>query len=357
MQRVNDLWEQLTSFENLYRAAYRVLRGKRTQVRAGDFFRTLEYNLLRLQSELRAYAYRPGPYRTFWITTPKRRLISAAPFRDRVIHHALINVIEPIFERRFIYHSYACRVEKGTHRALQQFVNWARSSRYVLKMDIRKFFPTLDHEVLKQRLRQTIKDRQVLWLCDLIIDHSNEQEWVEQHFPDDDLLTLSSRRRGIPIGNLTSQFFANVYLDALDHFVKDRLRVKRYLRYVDDFCCCHDDKSVLQELRAAVTEFLLSVRLRLNEGKSRVRQVKEGVEFLGFVVFPQELRLNHTSVRRQRQRMKWLQQQYGDGAVTWGEVTASLQAWNVHTASGTTWQLRRDVFADAPFTREKNTWE
>lgn len=128
MQRVNDLWEQLTSFENLYRAAYRVLRGKRTQVRAGDFFRTLEYNLLRLQRELRAHAYRPGPYRTFWITTPKRRMISAAPFRDRVVHHALINVIEPIFERRFIYHSYACRKERGTHRALRQFVSWARSS-------------------------------------------------------------------------------------------------------------------------------------------------------------------------------------------------------------------------------------
>lgn len=353
MQRANDLWPQVTSLENLYRAAYQVLRGKRNQVRAGDFFRALESQLLGLQRELRTQTYLPGPYRTFWITTPKRRMISAAPFRDRVVHHALINVIEPIFERRFIHHSYACRVEKGTHRALQQFVTWARSSRYVLKMDIQKFFPTLDHDILKQRIRRTIKDRQVLWLCDLIIDHSNAQEWVAQYFPEDDLFVPLHRRRGLPIGNLTSQFFANVYLDALDHFVKDRLRVTRYLRYVDDFCCCHDDKSVLTDLRAMIADFLLNLRLRLNEGKSRVRQVTEGIEFLGFVVSAQAQRLNQSAVRRQRRRMKELQREYGTGTITWEEVKTSLQAWNAHVEHGTTWQLRREVFGNTSFVRSQ----
>ena len=351
MQRVTALWPQVISLENLYRAAYRVLRGKRDQVRAGDFFFALEHNLLQLQRELRTQTYQPGAYRTFWITTPKRRMISAAPFRDRVVHHALINVIEPIFERCFIHHSYACRVEKGTHRAMRQFVTWVRSSRYVLKMDIHKFFPTLDPEILKERIRRTIKDPGVLWLCDLIIDHSNEQEWVEQYFSDDDLFTPLSRRRGIPIGNLTSQFFANVYLDTLDHFVKERLRVKRYLRYVDDFCCCLNDKSVLTELRGAISDYLSHLRLRLNEGKSRVRQVTEGVEFLGFVVFPQALRLNQTAVRRQRRRMKELRRMYADGVINWTEVKTSLQAWNAHVTYGTTWQLRSDVFASMPFVR------
>ncbi|MGE4091894.1 MAG: hypothetical protein AB7G75_13740 [Candidatus Binatia bacterium] len=140
MHRADELWNSLTSFANLYRAAYQVLRGKRDLQRAGDFFRDLEDNLLRLQEELRAQTYHPGSYHTFWITTPKRRMISAAPLRDRIVHHALINMIEPIFERRFIHHSYACRVEKGTHRALQQFVQWVRASRYALKMDIHKFF-------------------------------------------------------------------------------------------------------------------------------------------------------------------------------------------------------------------------
>lgn len=210
----------------------------------------VEANLFRLQRELRSHAYRPGTYRPFWITEPKTRMISAAPFRDRVVHHALVNVIEPIFERRFIQHSNACRTGKGTHRALQQFVMWARSSRYVLKVDVHKFFPTLDHAILKARIRRTIKDPNVLWLCDLIIDHSNEQEKVVQHFPGDELFTPLAHRRGLPIGNLTSQFFANVCLDALDHVVKERLRVKRYLRHVDDFCCFDNDKKKLNELRA-----------------------------------------------------------------------------------------------------------
>jgi retron-type reverse transcriptase len=349
MRRVGELWDQLTAFDNLYRAAYRTLRGKRGKVQAGDFFFALEGNLLRLQRELRAHEYRPGGYRSFWITDPKPRLISAAPFRDRVVHHALVNVIEPVFERRFIHHSYACRMGKGTHRALRQFVDWARSSRYVLKMDVKKFFPSIDHALLKERIRHTVKDPHVLWLCDVIVDHSNDQEPVMQHFPGDDLFTPLSRRRGIPIGNLTSQFFGNVYLDALDHFVKEQLRVHRYLRYVDDFCCCHDDKALLTDLRAAIAEFLLGLRLRLNEGKSRVRQVKEGIEFLGFVVFPEHLRLNQTAIRRQRRRLRRLQRAYADGALKWNEVAASVRAWNAHALHGTTWRLRTDLLHRAVF--------
>jgi retron-type reverse transcriptase len=281
-------------------------------------------------------------------------MISAAPFRDRVVHHALVKVIEPIFERRFIHHSYACRTGKGAHRALQQFVVWARSSRYVLKMDIHKFFPTLDHAILKTQIRRTIKDPNVLWLCDLIIECSNKQELVVQHFPGDDLFSPLGRRHGLPIGNLTSQFFANVYLDALDHFVKERLRVKQYLRYVDDFCCFHDDKQLLSELRAAIVEMLLGLRLRLNEGKSRIRQVKEGIEFLGFVVSSERLRLNQSAVRRQRRRLKRLQRDYAAGLLSWREVVLSLQAWNAHAEYGTTWRLRRDVFEQTPFLRSRS---
>lgn len=352
MRRAGGLWEQVTSLENLSRAAYQVLRGKRRQIHAGDFFVHLEGNLLRLQHELQTQNYCPGGYHTFWITEPKARMISAAPFRDRVIHHALVQIIEPVFERRFIHHSYACRIGKGTHRALGQFVTWARSSRYVLKMDIKKFFPSIDHVVLKEWLRRTLKDPQVLGLCDTIIDHSNEQEPIVQHFPGDDLFTPFTRRYGIPIGNLTSQFFANVYLDALDHFVKERLQVKCYLRYVDDFCCFHEDKAALSEIHTAIASFLLGLRLRLNEGKSRVRQVKEGIEFLGFVVTPTQIRLNQTAVRRQRRRLRYLRQAYASGVLTWEDVIASLRGWNVHAAQGTTWWLRTEVFRHAVFGEE-----
>jgi len=357
MQRTGNLWSHVTSFENLHRAFYQVLRGKRGKPGAGDFFMDLEGGLFRLQRELREGRYVPGNYHTFWVHEPKSRFISAAPERDRVVHHALVNVIEPIFERRFIHGSYACRKGKGTHRALRQFVSWVRSSRYVLKMDIRKFFPTMDHEILKGRIRRFVKDPEVLRLCDLIIDGSNEQEPVIQWFAGDDLFTPVIRRKGIPIGNLTSQFFANIYLDALDHFVKERLRVGRYLRYVDDFCCFHDDKGFLREIRSEISAFLAGLRQTLNQGKSRIRRVKEGIEFLGFVVFPEEMRLNQTAVRRQRRRIRRLRQEFAEGAIDWPKVKASLQAWNAHAAHGTTWRLRRDVFEAAVFSRPESRGE
>lgn len=346
MKRVGHLWERLVSFENLHQAFYQVLKGKRGQVQAGDFFFDFEGGLMELQRQLEGRTYRPGEYRTFWISDPKPRLISAAPLRDRVVHHALVNVIEPVFERRFIAHSYACRRGKGTHRALAQFRTWARSSHYVLKMDIRKFFPSIDHEILKQQMRRNIKDRDVLWLCELIVDCSNAQEKVRNFFPGDDLLTHLGHRCGIPIGNLTSQFCANVYLDALDHFVKERLRIRRYLRYVDDFTCFHDDKEHLRQVRGEISAFLTTLRLRLNEGKSRIRQLKEGIEFLGFVHMPDRLRLNQRGVRRQRRKMKTLLSMYAAGGMSWAEVEASLQAWNAHAAYGDTWRLRKDVLGD-----------
>ena len=352
MKRARSLWTRVVSFENLYRAAYQVLRGKRGQVQAGLFFWNLEGELFRLRDELRQRSYQPGAYRTFWISDPKPRLISAAPFRDRVVHHALVNVIEPIFERRFIEHSYACRTGKGTHRALRQFERWARKHRFVLKMDIHKFFPSIDRAIMKQQVARAIKDPDVLWLCDLIVDSSNEQERVVDYFPGDTLLTPAVRKKGIPIGNLTSQFLANVYLDGLDHFAKERLGVARYLRYVDDFCCFHDDKHYLSEVRQAVAEYLANLRLKLNDGKSRIRQLKEGIEFLGFVVLPDRTRLNQRAIRRQRQRIKQLQNAYAVGKLSWRDVTASLQAWNAHAAYGDTRRLRECVFETAVFRRE-----
>jgi len=348
---VGALWPRLVSLKNLHAAAHQVLKGKRRRASAALFFFDLEQNLFSLQQDLESGEYRTGSYRSFWIREPKRRMISAAPFRDRVVHHALVNVIEPLFEPRFIHHSYACRKGKGTHRALRQFVSWARGTRYVLKMDISKFFPSVDHGVLNARLGRVVKDGRVLRLCETILDGSNAQEPVPRYFPGDDLLSPLERRCGIPIGNLTSQFFGNVYLDAFDHFVKERLRVHRYLRYVDDFCCFADDKAELRAIRAEIADFLLGIRLRLNERKSRIRRIKEGVEFLGFVAFPEQLRLNQTAARRQRRRIRRLRKAYAEGDLTWQEVIASLEAWNAHAAHGTTWRLRGEVFRNAPFMR------
>ena len=207
-QSTRDLFERLTSWENLLRAARQARRGKRRQPEVAAFELERERELLRIQDELRSGTYRPGRYRGFWVREPKRRLISAAPYRDRVVHHALVNLIGPLFERNFVTDSYANQIGKGTLRAVNRYQHFAQRYRYVMQFDIVKFFPSLDHAVLKEQLRSRIRDERVLWLCDTIIDASNPQEWVCDYFAGDDLFTPMQRRRGLPIGNLTSQFWA-----------------------------------------------------------------------------------------------------------------------------------------------------
>lgn len=344
-----SLFERVVAFENLHAAAWEVFRGKRGRETANALFNRLEAVLLGLEAELRSGTYRPGPYHTFWIFDPKPRLISAAPLRDRIVHHAVVRVIEPLFERRFIHHSYACRTDKGNHRALDQFVRWSKAKRYVLMLDVHKFFPSVDHIVLKGEIRRGLKDARTLDLLDRIIDGSNPQEPVPEWFPGDELLTPSLRRRGIPIGNLTSQFLANVLMDRVDHLVKDRLRVKRYLRYVDDLAVFHDDRGFLLEVRGAIREELRAMRLRLNEGKSRLRRVKEGLTFLGFTVTPRGVRLAAPSVRRHRSRLRALQAAYARGEIDLREVRSRLLAFQAHAAHGDTFRLLNKSGRATPF--------
>ncbi len=219
MKRHGNLWPTLTSFEHLLRSSEKAKRGKRFRPAVARFEFNLEPELWKLREQLLGKAYRPGQYRSFYIYEPKKRLISAAPYRDRIVHHALTGMLEPIFEPTFIADSYACRKEKGTHAAVDRCQQFARRFRYVFKADIRKFFPSMDHEILKTQVARKIKDPDVLWLVGRTIDGSNPQEEVQHYFPGDDLFTPGERTRGIPIGNQTSQFFANVYLDPLDHFI------------------------------------------------------------------------------------------------------------------------------------------
>jgi retron-type reverse transcriptase len=185
----------------------------------------------------------------------KPRLISAAPFRDRVVHHALCSVISPIFERSFIANTFASLEGRGTHRAVANYEGLRDRFRHVLRCDIYRYFPAIDHDVLKRDLRRRIACPDTLWLCDTLIDGSNLQEPVDCYFPDDDLFTPYARRRGLPIGNLTSQLFGNVYLNPLDHYVTEILRAP-YLRYLDDFALFADDQQTLTDWRTRIAAFL-----------------------------------------------------------------------------------------------------
>lgn len=351
MKRHGNLWPRVVDFANLIEAARQAQRGKRFRDNVLAFNFNLEAELLTLQRELETKTYRPGAYKTFQIVEPKKRMISAAPYRDRVVHHALCNVIVPVFERTFISDSYANRAGFGTHRALRRFTEFARSSRYVLQCDVRKYFASIDHEILKQIIRRKINCTGMLWLVDTIIDASNPQEHVSAYFPGDDLFTPGERRRGLPIGNLTSQFFANVYLNGFDHFVKENLGAGKYVRYVDDFALFGDDWQFLSDARREVESYLAHLRLLIHPVKSQLSQTKRGASFLGFRVLPRQIRVKTVNLRRARRRLRRLQARYRDGEMNPAKIIESVRSWIAHLEHGDTWRLREMIFAKLVFAR------
>jgi RNA-directed DNA polymerase len=348
----DDLFLQLTSFANLHLAYLKAAKGKRGKPPVATFEFHLEENLLKLMEELTNQTFRPGTYYSFYIRDPKHRLISAAPFQDRVVHHALCNLIEPIFERTFIGDSYANRVGKGTHKALDKAQAWSKIYPYVLQCDIRQFFPSIDHEILQYILRRKIGDNKVLWLCNQILTSgvgvlANEYDMV--YFPDDDLFAIS-RPRGLPIGNLTSQFWANVYLNELDQFVKRKLHCKPYLRYVDDFLLFAHSKKQLWTWKAEISEFLAGLRLTLHEKRSTVYPVDTGGPFLGFRIYPTHRRLKRYSGVAFSRRLQRSIRQLSRGEITWNDLHARIQGWVAHAQHGDTWSLRKSLLY-SPFLR------
>jgi len=349
MKRHAGLFDRITDFDNLLAAGQAAYRGKRLRSEPARFHYHLEPNLLQLRRELLAGTYQPGAYRSFWIHDPKRRLISAAPFRDRVVHHALCRVIEPIFDRTFIFDSYANRQGKGTHRALERATHACRRFGYALKADVEKFFPSIDHCVLFSLLSRKLKCRRTLDLLARIIANSNAQEPAARYFPGDDLFAPQRRRRGIPIGNLTSQFFANVMLDPLDHHVKERMQWPAYVRFADDFLLFANDKNSLHCALDELREFLVPYRLVLQPRKSVVLRVADGVPFLGWRLFPDHRRVRRSTGVRFQRRLAELQRDYAAGRIGREALTASVMSWIGHVKYGDTWGLRRKLFASVRF--------
>lgn len=341
-RRAYDLFSQVHDFANLIQAEKTAARGKRGRPDVATFEYHLEENLLTLRDELRAKTYHPGPYRRYTIREPKERVISAAPYRDRVVHHALCRVIEPYFERRFIGDSYASRVGKGTHKALDRCTQFARRYPYVLRCDIVQFFPAIDHAILRRELACVIGDSDALWLCDRILA-GGANELGGQYTPvrfagdsDEDLI----RPRGLPIGNQTSQFWGNVYLNALDQFVKRTLRCAGYVRYVDDFLLFGDDKATLHHWKREIIAFLAILRLTLHEVESAVFPVTTGIPFLGFRVYPDHRLLRRRNAVAFARRYRALRSAYTAGELSFDRLTASVQGWVAHVAHADTWGLR-----------------
>ena len=341
--KARDVFGEIASFSALMEAARKAAKGKRAKPGVAAFLANLEPEVLRLERELKSGRYRPGRYKTIEIRDPKRRTVSAAPFRDRVVHHAFCGVVEPIFERGFIYDSYANRQGKGTHRAIARYERFRDRYRWVLRCDIYRYFPAIDHEILKADLRRRIACERTLWLADRIVDGSNPQEPVNLYYPGDDLFTPFERRRGLPIGNLTSQFFANLYLNGLDHFCKEVLQAKGYLRYVDDFALFHDSREQLEEWRQRIAEYLEGRRLRLHPRKTVILDTVQSAPFLGLILLPGGYRrLPEDNVRRFRNRLRGLRDRWHAGTVTREKVTQRVRSWIAH-GDGTLIRARGDI--------------
>lgn len=298
--------------DNLGLAARAAARGKNGRPGVIRFFAELEDEIDILHRDLRKGQYQPREYRQFRVFDPKPRTISCADFRDRVVHHAVCDVLSPMWERRFIFDTFACRKGKGTHRAVLRAQEFAREFRFYLKLDVRKFFESVSHDVLLEMINPMLREKQLRSLLGVIIQHP---------------VPGQNPGRGLPIGNLTSQWFANLYLDGLDHWAKEYLRVPRYLRYMDDLLFFANSKGALWRVHDEVSAFMdRNLRLSVKAEVTRLAPCTEGIPFLGMRIFPGMIRVQHGRLWRSRRRLQKRQVQWAKGLISDESLVASARA-------------------------------
>ena len=320
-----SLFERIIAKGNLYQAAHQAALGKRFRDNVALWRLYIEEQVGRLHEDLRRKRYKHGAYKIFQVWEPKKRDISVAPFRDRVVHHAFHDVIEPAIDKKFIFDSYACRNKKGTHQALGRADKFIKANRYCFHGDIKKYFPSIDHAVLKDLLRRHIEDEEVLKVLDGIIGSSGE--------------------RGLPIGNLTSQFFANLYLHELDFYVKHALHCKYYIRYMDDFLIFGNDRITLEGVRLNLGDFLRQhLNLQMHTGKSQISQSAKGIKFLGFRLYPDVRRMSTNGVRRFRRRLKSFRYLLQNGLMQESKAIESVVCWRSHSNYADAAILRKNIY-------------
>ena len=330
MKTIKNLIGKICTFPNALKAYMKARKCKRLRPEVLEFEQNREDNLQKAIDAIQSGEYTPGKYRIFKVWEPKERIIMALPFFDRVIQHMIVNIIEPIFEKRFIFHSYACRKGKGAHEASDTLSKWLYELEvvqgkkiYAIKGDIHHYFQSIDHAVLKTEIRKVIKDAGVLALLDRIIDHNG-------NMPDG---------VGIPVGNITSQLFANIYLDALDQFIKHELGVEAYIRYMDDFVILSPDKEQLRNWLARIEQFLREeLKLEFNP-KTTILAAKNGIDFVGY-----KHRATHRKVRKDSiKRIKRTIKKCESGKITKEQLQKSIQSWTGHAGHADSYNLRKKI--------------
>jgi len=309
-----------------------------------EFSKNKTNNILQLKKELENFTYKPSPLKRFVIRDPKTRTIHASAFRDRVVYHAVCNIIDPIFENIFIYDSYASRKNKGTLKAIIRFDEFKRkisrngkliksaknnniAQGYVLKADIKHYFQSVDHEILLGIIKEKIKDENVIWLIRQILNNFDEE----------------IKGKGMPLGNLTSQFFANVYLNKFDYFVKYGLKAKYYIRYVDDFVILHNNREILCEYKEKINIYLKALKLELHPDKSKIVPLRNGITFLGYRIFYHYKLLKKNNIRKFKREFNKNLNLYKDGILTHNDLVNSVQGWFGYSIHADTYKFRKNI--------------
>ena len=344
MKTYNNIYRYVYSLGNIEFSFKKAKKRKSNKDYVKEFEKDLWKNLEDLKYELETLTYKPRPLKRFIVRDPKTRKIHASDFRDRVVYHALVNILEPIFDKTFIHDSYASRKNKGAHNAVLRFDKFKRKVSkngrliknsfnknniigYALKADIKHYFETVDHKILLNIIRRKIKDNDIIWLIEQILNNFD----------------TNIKGRGMPLGNLTSQFFANVYLNELDYFVKYNLKAKYYIRYVDDFVILDNDKEILEMYKDKINNYLTNLKLELHPDKSNIIPLRNGLNFLGYRIFYHHKLLRKRNIRKFERkfntRLKW----YKEELLSYEEFKKSLQGWFGHAMWANTYKLRKRI--------------
>lgn len=327
MHKIKNIFPMIYDFENLFNAYKAGIKCKRYRPDVMAYTDKLEENLIELQNEFIWQTYTVGRYNIFYVYEPKKRMIMSLTFKDRVAQHAIYSQLNPYFEKQFISDSYACRVGRGTHKAVNRLHDWLKQTDrkpqrfYYLKLDIAKYFYRIDHEVLMDILRKKIADEDLLHVLSVIIncEDTNFGLPLGADIGDvafDELLG----EVGLPIGNLTSQMFANLYLNELDQFCKHKLHLHYYIRYMDDIIILHPDKKYLEKIKNKIADFLGNkLHLQLNK-KTCIRPTSMGIEFVGFRIWSTHVKLRKKTAKKLKRRLKYM------FAVLWSSFFVTLVA-------------------------------
>lgn len=363
MKTLKNVFEQVVAYDNLYRAYLNARLCKRYRYEVLNFSAHLEDNLVKLQSELIDRTYTLGKYREFYIYEPKKRLIMAQPFKDRVVQWAIYQVLNPVFVRGYITDSFACIEGRGTHSAVKRLHYWLRQvgkkqeKYYFLKLDISKYFYRIDHDVLMGILKRKIRDDDMIFLLDKIVNSGDTNFGLPPgKSPGEVKRSDRVSEKGMPVGNLSSQMFANLYLNELDQYCKRTLQIHFYVRYMDDVIILHQDKDQLHEWKRLIDTFLKEkLQLDLNE-KTCIRPITLGVEFCGYKLWNTHIKLRKSTALKMKRKLKKLQKEYAAGEVTMEEARQTISSYLGILKHCDSYSLKRTIFGEYGTSEEYEGW-